>query len=309
MGAVAELEQVIGGVADRVGPAVVRIGQGPGRGSGVVIREGLVLTNAHNLRGPQTTVTFGEGDGSRSVTGQVRGVDVDSDMAVIEADTTGLSPVEWATAGPPRLGTLVVALARTAAGLRVTSGQVSSVAGEFRGPRGRRITGSVEHTAPMGRGSSGGPLVDAEGHLLGINTNRLTEGFYLAVPADAALREKVDGLARGESPHRRHLGVGLAPSHVARRLRRSVGLPERDGLLVRVVEDDSPAARAGIRGGDLLVATGGTPLTSADQLYDALDQLGDTASLLITVVRGAEELSVTVTFADGTEAAREEGSA
>jgi S1-C subfamily serine protease len=96
---------------------------------------------------------------------------------------------------------------------------------------------------------------------------------------------------------------------VARRLRRSVGLPERDGLLVRVVEDDSPAARAGIRGGDLLVATGGTPLTSADQLYDALDQLDDAASLLFTVVRGAEELSVTVTFADGTETAREEGSA
>jgi serine protease Do len=287
----------------------VRIGQGPGRGSGVVIGDGLILTNAHNLRGPQTTVTFGEGAGSRSVTGQIRGVDVDSDMAVIEADTGGLSPVEWAAAGPNRLGALVVALARTAGGLRVTAGQVSSVASEFRGPRGRRITGSVEHTAPMGRGSSGGPLVDAEGHLLGINTNRLTEGFYLAVPADAALREKVDGLTRGESPHRRHLGVGLAPSHVARRLRRSVGLPERDGLLVRVVEDDSPAARAGIRGGDLLVATGGTPLTSADQLYDALDQLDDAASLLFTVVRGAEELSVTVTFADGTDTAREEGSA
>lgn len=309
MGAVQELEQVIGAIADRVGPAVVRIGQGPGRGSGVVVADGLVLTNAHNIRGPQTTVTFGEGSGSRSVTGQVRGIDVDSDMAVIEADTAGLSPVVWAADGPSRLGSLVVALARTGGGLRVTAGQVSSVAGEFRGPRGRRITGSVEHTAPMGRGSSGGPLVDAEGRLVAINTNRLTEGFYLAVPADAALRDKVDGLGRGESPHRRHLGVGLAPSHVARRLRRSVGLPERDGLLVRVVEDDSPAGRAGIRSGDLLVAAGETALTTADQLYDALDQVDESGSLLLTVVRGVDELSVTVTFAEGAEGAREEGSA
>ena len=111
-------------------------------------------------------------------------------------------------------------------GLRVSFGTVSGVGRTFRGPRGRRIAGALEHTAPLGRGSSGGPLVDAEGRLVGINTHRLGEGFYLALPAGAALKTRVDALARGESASRVQLGVGLAPSHVARRLRRSVGLPD-----------------------------------------------------------------------------------
>ena len=81
------------------------------------------------------------------------------------------------------------------------------------------------------------------------------------------------------------------PSHVARRLRRAVGLPERDGLLVREVEEDSPAAKAGIAEGDLIVAVGGTPITSADDLFDALAGEG---ALEITLVRGADELKVTV---------------
>jgi serine protease Do len=304
MTAVQEFEELVERVAGGVGPAVVRIGRGPGRGSGVVVGSGLVLTNAHNLRGPETTVTFADG---RQVTGEVRGVDVDSDLAVLAAPTEGIAAPEWATESPARPGPVVVAVARVGEGLRVTWGTVSAVAAAFRGPRGRRITGSIEHTAPMARGSSGGPIVDANGRLLGINTNRLPDGFYLAVPTDAALREKVDSLARGESPSRRHLGVGLAPGHVARRLRRSVGLPERDGLLVRAVEEGSPAANAGLRTGDLLVAANGNPLTNADQLYDALDGAGET--LLLTVVRGVEELTVTVTFAEAGAGAREEGSA
>lgn len=303
MAGVQELEQLVGTIAERVGPAVVRIGRGPGRGSGVVVGDGLILTNAHNLRGPETTVTFADG---RQATAEIRGVDVDSDVAVLAAETGGIAAPEWAPASPAGPGPVVVALARAGIGLRVTWGTVSAVAAAFRGPRGRQITGSIEHTAPMARGSSGGPIVDGEGRLLGINTNRLADGFYLAVPTDVALREKVDGLARGESPTRRRLGVGLAPSHVARRLRRSVGLPERDGLLVRAVEEGSPAALAGLRTGDLLVAANGEPLTSSDELYDALDSAVD--RLLLSVVRGVEELAVTVSFAEA-GATAEEGSA
>ena len=89
-------------------------------------------------------------------------------------------------------------------GLRVTFGFVSGIERTFRGPRGRRITGSLEHTAPLLPGSSGGPVLNAGGQLLGINTNRLGEGFYLAIPADEALRGRVDALARGEwRPRRR----------------------------------------------------------------------------------------------------------
>jgi serine protease Do len=157
----------------------------------------------------------------------------------------------------------------------------------------------------MARGSSGGPVVDLDGRLLGLNTNRLGEGFYAAIPADAELKSRVDALARGESTTRRHLGVGLAPSEAARRLRRSVGLPDRDGLLVRAVDPDSPAGRAGVREGDLIVDAAGRPVTRVDDLFEALDGIGEGDSLPLGIVRGTEELSVSVTFG----ATREEGSA
>ena len=130
--------------------------------------------------------------------------------------------------------------------------------------------------------------------MLALNTLRLGDRFALAQPADAAFQALVARLAAGESPSRRRLGVALAPAHVARRLRRSVGLPERDGLLVRGVEDDSPAATAGIEAGDLLVAASGTALTSADDLFAALEAAAGT--LTLTVVRGNEEREVEVRF-------------
>jgi serine protease Do len=172
---------------------------------------------------------------------------------------------------------------------------VSAVGRAFRGPQGRRIAGSVEHTAPLARGSSGGPLVDAAGRLVGLNTHRLGDGFYLALPADQELRGRIDDLARGEAPRRRRLGVALAPAHVTHRLRSAVGLPERDGLLVRGVEDDSPAARAGLRRGDLIVAVGERAVTGSDDLFAALDT--EAESLSVTIVRGTDELTVEVTFA------------
>jgi len=177
-------------------------------------------------------------------------------------------------------------------GTRVTFGTVSAVARAFRGPGGRRIAGSVEHTAPLASGSSGGPIVDADGRLLGLNTNRLGEGFYLALPADAALRERVDALGKGESVNRPRLGVAVAPSHVARRLRASVGLAERDGLLVRGVEDDSLAAKAGIKEGDLIVEAAGRPVTDADELFEALGAAGETYE--VKIVRGTEERTIAV---------------
>jgi S1-C subfamily serine protease len=152
----------------------------------------------------------------------------------------------------------------------------------------------VEHTAPLLPGSSGGPIVSGEGQLLGINTNRLGNGFYQAIAADAALKDRVAALGRGEAPTRRRLGVGLAPSHVAKQLRRAVGLDERDGLLVREVEEGSPAEKAGIAEGDLIVAAAGKPVTGADDLFDALGSLAATADLQVTLLRGTEERTVTI---------------
>jgi len=289
MSVIEEIQSAVATVSDRVGPAIVGIGRGT-RGSGVIIADGIILTNAHNLRGDEVTVTFADG---RRTRGAVAAVDVDGDLAVVKVETAGATPLEWGAGTAPAIGTAVFgAAASHGGGTRVTFGLVSAVARAFRGPGGRRIEGSVEHTAPMAPGSSGGALVDATGRLIGLNTNRIGEGFYLALPADAALRERVEALSRGETPTRARLGVAIAPSHVAQRLRRSVGLPERDGVLVRGVEDDSPAEAAGIEAGDLIVEANGKPVTDGDDLFTAL--AGVSGAYEVKLVRGAEERTVTV---------------
>lgn len=284
-----DLQGAIQHAATAAGPSVVGIGRHL-RGAGVVVTEGKVLTNAHNLRGDEVTVTFAQG---RSTIGTVVGVDHDGDLAVVSADTTGAPPIGWATDAAVSVGSVVFGLAPSrSAGSRITFGTVSSVGRAFRGPGGRRISGSIEHTAPLASGSSGGPLLDGSGRFVGLNTNRIGEGFYLALPADAALKERVDSLAGGSSVERPRLGIAIAPAFVARRMRRSVGLPDRDGLLVRGVEDDSPAAKAGITRGDLIVAVAGNPVGDADELLDAIAAARQPYQILL--VRGADEVTVTV---------------
>lgn len=288
MSALDELSAAVSTVADRVGPAIVAIGRRQ-RGSGVVVADGQVVTNAHNLRGDEVTITFADG---RQATGQVSGADHEGDLAVVAVDTTGISPLEWGDSGVA-LGTAIFGVSATAGGApRVTVGFVSALERAFRGPGGRRISGSIEHTAPMARGSSGGPVVDASGRLLGINTDRVGEGFYLAVPADPTLRDRVTALSRGESPARPRLGIAVAPSMVARRLRRSVGLSDREGLLVRGVEEGSLAARAGVAEGDLIVAAAGRPAADVDDLHDILSTTP--LPIELTIVRGEEERTVSV---------------
>ena len=295
MASIQELQDAIGEATERVGPSVVGLGRGWGLGSGVVIGDGQVLTNAHNLRREEVTVTFADG---RRETGEVAGVDRDLDLAVLSVDTGAAPAVTWEPTGAPGIGTAVIALANPGGrGLRATLGFVSSEGRSFRGPRGRRIRGAVEHTAPLPRGSSGGPLVDADGNLLGLNSIRLDGGLILAVPATSAVKERVFQLARGEAPSPHRLGVAVAPPRVARRLRRAVGLPEREGLLVRGVEDDSPAADAGLERGDLIVAAGGSEIDGVDALYAALDAVpAGGGELGLTIVRGTEERAATITL-------------
>ena len=284
-------------------PSVVRIGRAPGRGCGIVVADGHVLTNAHNLRDRTTEVGFADG---RAEQGRVAAIDPDGDLVVLEVDTGGAPALAWADE-PAEPGDVVYAVGRTAdGGARITHGMVSGAERSFRGPRGRRITGSLEHTAPLARGSSGSPVVDAQGRLLAINTARLAEGFYLAIPADAELRARVDALVRGESVHRLVLGVGLAPADVARQLRASVGLADREGLLVRSVAPDSPADRAGVKAGDLLTQAGDRDVATVDDLHAALDGARDAQALGLHVVRGAEELDLTVDFSEPAGEAGEE---
>jgi serine protease Do len=288
-----EIEASVQSAAQRTGPAVVGLGRGWGVGSGVVIAPGQVLTNAHNLRHDEVTVTFADG---RREPGRVAGSDPDLDVAVIAVPTGEVEPVEFAADGEEvPIGRAILALGNPGGrGLRVTPGFVSATARSFRGPRGRRIAGAIEHTAPLPRGSSGGPLLDAEGRLLGINTVRVDGGLILAIPADGALRQRIEALGRGEAPSRPRLGVAIAPPRVARRLRRAVGLPERDGVLVRAVEDDSPAQAAGLERGDLIVAVAERQIDRVDVLYEALDAARASGQLELTILRGTDERTVQV---------------
>jgi serine protease Do len=301
-------------IAADVTPSVVGVGR---RGSGVVVTRGFVATNAHNIgsgrrgrprpgwgrdetaggdrvnpRDDGVTVTFADG---RTATAQVQAVDVDGDLAVLAVDTGDTAPVAWAET-PPTPGDPVFAVANPGGrGPRLSFGIVSSVGREFRGPRGRRIGGSLEHTAPLARGSSGGPVVDRQGHVVGINTHRLDQGFYLALPVDDRLRRALDDLAEGTVPSRRSLGVAVVPPRIARRMRSAVGLADRDGLLVRAVDPEGPAAASGVRDGDLIVEAGGRAVVRIDDLHAVLDEW-DEPSLDLRLVRGTDEVTVTVTF-------------
>jgi serine protease Do len=288
-------------VVEAAAASVVKVGPA---GSGVVYGPGVVVTNAHNLRG-ELAVTFADG---RVAVGTVAGADGEGDLAVVSVDTGDVPALEWSVRGPD-LGEVVVGLSRPGSSdLRASVGFVTGLGIAFRGPGGRLLSGAIEHSAPLAHGSSGGALVDGDGRLIGLNTHRAGEGFYLALPTGPELKDRIEALAKGEEPHRVRLGVALAPPRVARRLRRAVGLPDRDGLLVHALEPGGPADRAGIRRGDLIisVSVGGAEaraVASVEELGRALDEVSAAAepTAVVGVVRGAEELTIAVAFTASAE--------
>jgi S1-C subfamily serine protease len=295
-----ELSDALSAVIAAAGPAVVGVGRS---GSGVIVAQDRVLTNAHNIR-EKVEIHFADGTSAEA---RPAGVDIEGDLAVIDVPTGGkptlaLQRVDGPSAGPA-LGEIVVGLSlprgRT---LRAGVGFVTGKGISFQGPRGRLITGAMEHSAVLARGSSGGPLIDASGNLVGVNTHREGEGLYLALPATAELLTRVDALGRGEVPRRPRLGVALAPPRAARHLRQAVGLAPREGLLVQGVEEAGPADRAGIRRGDLIVSVGDRPTKTLEDLAEALETAGRAGAADIALVRGAEDLTVRVDW-------RESGSA
>jgi len=286
-------EMDIKGIAERVGPSVVGLGGRRG-GSGVVIGPGRVLTLARNVGAADEVDVHVAGE---RIAGRVLGRDEQVDAAVIAVEAD-LPAVAWAQAAEAEIGTPVVALGDPAGrGLRATPGFVASAPRGVRGPRGRLIEGVLEHTAPLPRGSGGGPLVDADGGVLGLNAVRRPGGLILAWPG-AVLRAAAEALADGTHRPPRRLGVAVAPPAVARRLRAAVGLPPADGLLVQGVRAGSPADAAGLTRGDLIVEAAGRPVAAIDDLYAALDAAPPGEPLALAVLRGAERHELTTVLAE-----------
>src|SRR4051794_30375715 len=190
----ADIQDAIAQAAERVGPSVVGLGRGWSAGSGAVVAPGRVATVAHAVRGDEVAVRFADG---RRADAEVAGIDADANLAVLAVDTADVPPLTFAPADErPGLGAAVLAAGDPGGrGLRVTLGFVTSAERSPRGPRGRRIPGTLEHTAPLPRGSSGAPLLDVEDRLVGLNAVRLDGGLILAVPADA---ERLERVAAGE---------------------------------------------------------------------------------------------------------------
>jgi S1-C subfamily serine protease len=233
------------------------------------------------------------------VTANVVASDPDRGVALLEADTSSVPALGWpAETQTPAIGDAGFALSDPAGrGLRVTAGAVSSAPQSLRGPRGRLVDGLIEHTAPLPRGSAGGPLLDASGALLGINAVRQAQGLILALSL-AGVRDALAQAQDGQAPRQRRLGVAVVPSRMARRLRRATGLSDRDGVLVRGVASESPAADAGLQRGDLIVGMAGERIASLDELFAALDAAPLQQPVALQIVRGEQERDVAVVLGD-----------
>lgn len=300
MGFAKELEEAAAAVREKALPGVVGVGSRWPSGSGIVLAEGLVVTSAHNVHSATPQVQFG--DGSRREATSVT-ADLAGDLAVIQVDTQGAAAIKWA-AGEPQLGTPIFAAANPGGrGPRLSFGVISAQDRGFRGPGGHPITGGFEHTAPLPHGSSGGPVLTLAGELLGINTKRLGEGLYAALRTDSSLRARLEALGKGEAVVRPYLGVGLLPGEVARRLRAAVGLAERNGVLVQHLDQQGPAAQAGLLKGDLLTKANGAELSRASDLHRALATSHPGDQVQLELVRGAEEKQIKVTLGTAPEPA------
>jgi serine protease Do len=273
-------------IVDQLGPSVAGLRWGGRRGSGVVVAQDRVVVLRRSNAGPIEVALAGQ----QPRDGELVGSDRRRGIAVVAVPTGDAAAPTWADAAA-RIGDPVFALANPGAtGLRATEGRVSSEPLTVRGRHGRAVEGVIEHTAPLPRGAGGGPLVDAAGALLGLNVLRADPGFLLALPA-AVVRPAVERILAGREEGGR-LGVALVPARASRRMRAAVGLPERDGLLVRGVEDGGPAELAGVRAGDLLIGLGGTDLHGVEDVFAALDAAEDAVELRL--IRGTEELDVSV---------------
>jgi serine protease Do len=286
----------IADVAASAGRSVVGLGEGARGGSGVVVEPGRILTLARNLRGEEVSVTL---SGGIQVSAGLAGADADRGFALLEADTSAVPELGWPAPGcAASIGDAVFALANPAGrGLRATAGAVSSAPQSLRGPRGRLVEGLIEHTAPLPRGSAGGPLLDASGALLGLNAVRQAHGLILALPL-AGARETLERENAQGGPGQRRLGVAVASPRIARRLRGAVGLSDRDGVLVRGVAVQSPAAEAGVQRGDLIVGMAGEQVGSLDDLFAALDAAPLQRPVALQIVRGEQEREVEVVLGE-----------
>jgi S1-C subfamily serine protease len=291
---------VVSNVAATVGPSVaaetIADPQSRPRGAGSAViftGDGFLMTNAHVV-GPHRRGTARFTDGSSS-TIEVIGRDPLSDLAVLRAASTTPPPARLGDANQLRVGQLVVAVGNPL-GLAgsVTAGVVSALGRSMpvtdRGRGVRVIDNVIQTDAALNPGNSGGALAASDGSVVGINTAVAGIGLGLAIPINATSRQIIGSLLNNGRVVRAYLGVGTGPvplpPHLASQLGRDTGL----GLLF--VEPDSPAARAGLREGDILIGAAGKAIATSQDLQQLMLAEAIGRDLQITVSRGGAMVDV-----------------
>jgi S1-C subfamily serine protease len=287
--------QAVTGAVERVAPAVVKVDTGRGGGTGFVFApDGLVLTNAHVVdTAPHLTLMLPDG---RRCDASLIGADADTDLAVLKISAPDLHVLSLGDSRRLRPGQIVVAIGNPFGFQHtVTAGVVSATGRSLRARTGRLMTGLVQTDAALNPGNSGGPLVNTQGQVVGINTAIIVpaQGISFAVSADTA-RVIVPQLLREGRVRRSYLGIAAQDVPLPRLLVRHYHLRASTGVLVTEVTSGSPAQRAGIRDGDLLVTFGGDPIERTDDLHRLLtgERVGEAVPLQL--LRGTDLLTVAI---------------
>jgi serine protease DegQ len=281
----------LAGVVERAAPSVVRV-EGSRRrpSSGVVWSADGVVVACHHSVDADEEVPVGLPDGG-TVAAKVAGRDPGTDLVALRIEASGLVPPRWSDAAAARPGELVVGLRRPGRAPRARLGVVSAVAGEWRTPAGGRLEHYLESDLPLHPGFSGGLLLAADGEALGVNTAGLLRGTGLTLTRET-LRRVVESLLTRGRIRRGYLGIGTQVVILTADLRARLDQPS--ALLVLSVQPESPAARAGLLLGDVLLRARDERLTGPAALLPVLDEDGVGRELPLQVLRAGERRDVTL---------------
>jgi S1-C subfamily serine protease len=287
--------RVVVRVADALRPAVVNLQAGGGRrggsGSGILFTpDGFLLTNHHVVRNNHR-VRIRMNDG-RELSGRVVGADPWTDLAVVQADASGLPHAPLGDSARLRVGQLVVAIG-SPLGFEstLTAGVISALGRTLRSITGHLVDNVIQTDAALNPGNSGGPLVDSRGHVIGINTAVIqpAQGICFAIPINMAKHILPQLLQHGRVV-RGYLGLHARSVPVPRAHARRFGLDQEYGVEVQAVEPDGPADEAGILEGDVIVLLGDKATTNVDDLHKLLTELPVGIPAGIVLLRGERRL-------------------
>jgi S1-C subfamily serine protease len=286
-------------VAESIGPAVVNLrastGLGTdesprrpsGSGSGFLFApDGFVLTNHHVVRGAsRIRVRLGDG---REVSGRVVGADPWTDVAVVQAHASGLPHAQLGESSRLRVGQLVVAIGSPFGfDSTVTAGVISALGRTLRSITGHLVDNVIQTDAALNPGNSGGPLLDSQGRVIGINTAIIqsAQGICFAIPINIAKRIIPQLMQHGRVV-RGYLGLHGRDVPIPRAVSRAYGLSQSGGVEVVALEPGAPASAAGMDEGDLIVALGDQPITTIDELQKRLEEIPVGIPAEIVLLRG-----------------------